>query len=190
MHLSDNPKLCVQVGDRKDASGNPTRGAIGDTLHLSECRRDDSQRFNYFRRPKVTPRPPQPQPPSSANVCHPNFEFAGVRVANSAVYWGAPQFAEDVDLLANTDFSKRMEIRFEQTGSPKPFYVAKSLNGSDLAVGIRRDNGVLFLTKQNASDPYVSTFYQSSFVDPLNSYFSIDINSSRSTAFVAVPEVT
>ena len=164
MRSTGNSNLCVQVGDRKDANGNPTRGAIGDTLHLAECRRDDSQRFNYFRRPTVTTRPSQPPtslPPTSLpisvpttrapitthsidsrppfhastptfsipsptpSVCHPNFEFVGVRVANSAVSWGAPEFREGVDLTANGDFNKRLEIRFEQTGSPKPFYVAK-----------------------------------------------------------------
>lgn len=122
--------------------------------------KNDSQRFNFFiiDEQEIPPKPPTPTPQPSANVCHPNFEFAGVRVANSAVSWGAPQFVAGVDLIANSDFNKRMEIRFEQTGSPKQLYVAKSLNGSDLAVGIRPDNGVLFLTKTNASDPYVSAF--------------------------------
>ncbi|KAL0567312.1 hypothetical protein V5O48_014681 [Marasmius crinis-equi] len=81
--------------------------------------------------------------PTTQNVCHPNFEFEGVRVANSATYWGASSFKANVDLTGEGSFNNRLEIRFEQTGSAIPQYVAKSLNGTSLAVAVR-DNGNLF----------------------------------------------
>ncbi|KAK1220001.1 hypothetical protein PQX77_017254, partial [Marasmius sp. AFHP31] len=62
-----------------------------------------------------------------------------------AVIWGAPSFDAEVDLVAINDFKERLEIRFEQTGSPNPYYVAKSLNGTNLAVAVRPE-GSLFLT--------------------------------------------
>ena len=129
MKLADNPNTCVQVGNNA-----PVRGSGGDPVFIaSECRRDDSQRFNYFTREKpntpiIPPTSPPTTPPNNTpeqKVCNPNFEFEGVRVVNSAQYWGAPKFEDNVDLVGEGAFNKRLEIRFEQTGSPKPYYVAK-----------------------------------------------------------------
>ncbi|KAF9487733.1 hypothetical protein BDN71DRAFT_1513671 [Pleurotus eryngii] len=149
MKLAEYPDQCVQVGNAKDATGNPTRGASGDPLFVtSPCRKDDSQRFNYFKK-DLPPSPPPTletpsTPPSGQVVCNPNFEFEGVRVANSAVNWGAPAFVDNTDLLAESDFNKRLEIRFEQTGHPNPYYIAKSLNGSNLVVATRAVNDNLY----------------------------------------------
>ncbi|KAK1225457.1 hypothetical protein PQX77_011606 [Marasmius sp. AFHP31] len=67
-------------------------------------------------------RPKSNSPPEG--VCYPNFEFERVRVANSGINWGAPSFLESVDLAAEGSFDKRLLIRFEQAGSPRPQYVA------------------------------------------------------------------
>ncbi|KAL0565702.1 hypothetical protein V5O48_016314, partial [Marasmius crinis-equi] len=65
-------------------------------------------------------------------VCHPNFEFEGIHIANSGTITG------------EGSFNKSLEVRFEQTGSANPQSVAKSLNGTNLVVAVR-DNGNLFL---------------------------------------------
>ncbi|KAF9267167.1 hypothetical protein L218DRAFT_996051 [Marasmius fiardii PR-910] len=149
MKLADRPDMCVQVG-----KNSPSRGSAGDPLFVtSPCRRDDSQRFNYFQRPRPnTPPPPPTTPPSDSNVCHPNFEFEGVRVANSAIYWGASSFTAGTDLTGEGDFNKRLEIRFEQTGSPNPYYVAKSLNGTNLAVAVRPNGSVYFVNNLDTNN--------------------------------------
>ncbi|KAL0951958.1 hypothetical protein HGRIS_008609 [Hohenbuehelia grisea] len=85
-----------------------------------------------------------PAPSPSASVCSPNFENVGVRVANSAVQWGARQFVNNENLVLNSDFNTRMEVVFQQTGFPAVSYVAKSLNGSNVIVGARA-NGTLYL---------------------------------------------
>ena len=135
MKLAEDPNRCVQVGENAN---------IGDSLFVADvCERVDRQRFNYFSQtpptttqvpttkqvptttqvPPTTTTPPSSTPSSA--VCYPNFEFEGVRVANSAMYWGAPSFEADVNLEGNSVFNQRLEIRFEQTGSPTPHYVAK-----------------------------------------------------------------
>ncbi|KAK1219256.1 hypothetical protein PQX77_018022 [Marasmius sp. AFHP31] len=151
MKFAENPNRCVQVGQT---------GAMGEALFVADaCEQTDRQRFNYFVQqptstpvtsPPVTTSPPTTTtivPPTmpTAAVCNPNFESEGVRVANSAVNWGAPSFDAEVDLVAINDFDERFEIRFEQTGSPQPYYVAKSLNGTNLAVAVRPE-GSLYLT--------------------------------------------
>ena len=129
MKLADNPKTCIQAGTNVHWMGLP-----GEPVFVaSECRREPGQRFNYFPtdKPKTPITPPTSPPitpptnPPEQKVCNPNFEFEGVRVANSAQYWGAPKFEDNVDLVGEGAFDKRLEIRFEQTGSPKPHYVAK-----------------------------------------------------------------
>ncbi|KAL0569820.1 hypothetical protein V5O48_012138 [Marasmius crinis-equi] len=164
MKLADKPDQCVQVG-----KNSPLRGSDGDAVFVTApCRRDDSQRFNYFQRPlpptpiipatppqNPNPPPQNPNPPSnspSQGVCNPNFEFEGVRVANSAIYWGAPSFANNVDLAGEGSFDKRLEIRFEQTGSPNPYYVAKSLNGTNLAVAVRTNGNLYFVDNLDTSN--------------------------------------
>ncbi|KDQ24733.1 hypothetical protein PLEOSDRAFT_1085824 [Pleurotus ostreatus PC15] len=160
MKLAEYPDHCVQVGNAKDAAGNPTRGGSGDPLFVtSPCRKDDSQRFNYFKK-DLPPSPPPTletpsTPPSGQVVCNPNFEFEGVRVANSAVNWGAPAFVDNTDLLAESDFNKRLEIRFEQTGHPNPYYIAKSLNGSNLVVATRAVNDNLYFIPADEQNEYV-----------------------------------
>ncbi|KAJ8075793.1 hypothetical protein PM082_021425 [Marasmius tenuissimus] len=151
MKFAENPNRCVQIGQK---------GAAGEALFVADaCEQADRQRFNYFRQQPpstpVTSPPVTTSPPTTttiistsvptAAVCNPNFESEGVRVANSAVTWGAPSFDTEVDLVAINDFNERLEIRFEQTGSPNPYYVAKSLNGTNLAVAVRPE-GSLFLT--------------------------------------------
>ncbi|CAL1707218.1 unnamed protein product [Somion occarium] len=64
---------------------------------------------------------------------------------------GTKSFKQGTDLTADDDFNKRLEIRFEQTGSPNPYYVAKSLNGTNLAVSVKDDGG-LFLSQQDDRD--------------------------------------
>lgn len=155
IQLASNLEFCVQNGDR-----NGSAGARGDPLNIRQCVKNDGQRFNFFVDEPIpttsapvttqsistthswhdstptssTPTPAAPSP--SASVCHPNFEFAGVTVANSAVSWGAPQFDAGVGLIANGNFNQRMEVRFEQTGSPSPSYVAKYV----IYLGLLRGN--------------------------------------------------
>ncbi|KAJ8091037.1 hypothetical protein PM082_024644 [Marasmius tenuissimus] len=156
MKLADKPDLCVQVGNNA-----PSRGSAGDPVFVaSPCRKDDSQRFNYFTRekpskpitPPTTPSTTTPANPPTQSVCNPNFEGEGVRVANSATYWGAPKFENNADLAGDWDFNMRLEIRFEQTGSPKPYYVAKSLNGTNLAVAVRPNGNLYFVNNLDVNN--------------------------------------
>ena len=93
--------------------------------------RNDSQRFNFFpieERDLPTPDPhsqPSSPPVPELAVCHPNFEGAGVTVVNGNVSWGVSTFSQGVDLVAKVETETSLVIRFEQTGSPKPFYIGK-----------------------------------------------------------------
>ncbi|KAJ8521944.1 hypothetical protein ONZ45_g1462 [Pleurotus djamor] len=170
MKLAHNTNACVQIGN------GPLRGGVGDALFLTvPCKREDSQRFNFFRKTAPPPSLPPPSLPESTSVwphehvqgastttnhlpsptpskCNPNFEFEGVQVANSATSWAAPYFEADIDLVGGNDFNKRLEIRFEQTGSPHPVYVAKSVNGSNLVVATRASNDNLYFVNENENN--------------------------------------
>ncbi|KAF9487742.1 hypothetical protein BDN71DRAFT_599332 [Pleurotus eryngii] len=163
MRLADKPDQCVQIGK------GPQRGSTGEALTVvTPCKREDSQRFNFFKRvtptsttassPSSTKAPwehenghsapsqikPSSVPKPTPSICNPTFDFEGVRVANSAVNWGAAAFVDNTDLIAERDFNKRLEIRFEQTGHPNPHYIAKSLNGTNLAIASRATNDNLY----------------------------------------------
>ncbi|KAJ8468899.1 hypothetical protein ONZ45_g17077 [Pleurotus djamor] len=178
MRLVDKPNSCVQVGNNA-----PSRGSSGDALFIaSSCRRDDSQRFNYFKRELIDPSEPPyegggtalaPPPPGHGGVCNPNFEFEGVRVANSAINWGAPTFESNIDLVGESDFNKRLEIRFEQTGSPVPYYIAKSLNGSNLVVATRAVNDNLYFIPADENNE--------------RKFFNIECSSGCSSATAVAP---
>ncbi|KAJ8521942.1 hypothetical protein ONZ45_g1464 [Pleurotus djamor] len=161
--VNGNTRFIIECGDCGSFVEDNCFMRLADKPEL-----EDSQRFNYFK--QVAPSTSAPLPSSTAvtsttwphehdkastttnthlpsptpSVCNPNFEFEGVRVANSATYWGAPSFESNVDLVGETDFNKRLEIRFEQTGSPNPYYVAKSLNGSNLVIATRAVNDNLY----------------------------------------------
>ena len=93
--------------------------------------KNDSQRFNFFpikEKDLPTPKPhlqPSSPPAPELAVCHPNFEGAGVTVVNGNVSWGVPTFSRGVDLVATGETETPLVIRFEQTGSPRPFYIGK-----------------------------------------------------------------
>ncbi|KAL0573171.1 hypothetical protein V5O48_008781 [Marasmius crinis-equi] len=156
MKLADDPKRCVRVGTGDSAASGSAITVV------DECVKNDTQRFNYFTVPSPpTPIPPtkppttSPPPPtnSSGKVCNPNFEFQGVRVANSAINWGAASFLANTELVGERDFNKRLEIRFEQTGSPNPYYVAKSLNGTNLVIAVRPQyDNLNFVDKLDPND--------------------------------------
>ena len=62
---------------------------------------------------------------SRDDVCHPNFEFDGVSIESGDVAWGVHSAVNGAELVAVGVKNSPMVVRFEQTGSPVPFYLGK-----------------------------------------------------------------
>ncbi|KAL0951956.1 hypothetical protein HGRIS_008607 [Hohenbuehelia grisea] len=139
------------MGDLK-LPGAPTAGADKPAA-IADCTTNDSQTFSFALDTTFSPIDNSPAPPG-VTTCRPDFQGVGVRVANSATFFGAPAFT-DGSKLAGVDSKNAMQILFERSNDR---YFAKSLNGTNLSVDAA--SGELTL---NPSNPNQSSFNPTQF---------------------------